>query len=106
MVWPGRACATTAAQAARNAVRSGARCLSTGVGTQISTVSASAISLIAVVRRRAGSAACSVSRSRSWSSSSRSARPARMSSSRAGAMSTPITRDPLATRARLVGRPT
>ncbi len=104
MTWPGRACPTTLAQAARSADRSGACALSTGVGTQMITAPAPAAAAGSVVSSRLPSA--SAAASRPWSGPVRSAWPVAMSASRSGLMSMPMIRRLLPCSSTAVGRPT
>ena len=104
MTWPGRAWATTLAQAAWSADRSGVCSPSTGVGTQMMMASASAAAAGSVVSSRLPSA--SATASRSWSGPVRSAWPVAMSASRSELMSMPMIRRLWPCSATAVGRPT
>ena len=104
IIWPGTAYRTTSAQAARRAARFGACIVSTGVGTQMMTVSAVAAAAGSVVSSREPSA--SAAARRSWSASVRSAARAETSRSRCSLTSMPIIRGLLPCNSTAVGSPT
>ena len=88
ITWPGRAWLTTEAHAPRSAARSGVCSASTGVGTQMMTVSAAAAADGSVVSSRVPSASASFRRMRSGSP--RSASSAAISASRCSLTSIPM----------------
>ena len=104
IIWPGTAFCTTAAQAARSAARFGVWFESTGVGTQMMTVSAAADAAGSVVSSREPSARAAASRS--WSASVRSAPRAEIFSSRCALTSMPMIRGLLPCNSTAVGSPT